>query len=190
MRILVADCRDSFVHTIVDYLRVLGAEVDIRRVDDFTAAEIPLDGVDGVLLSPGPGRPEAAGVCHDLLDRFAGLRPVLGVCLGHQVIAQHYGGRVVTAAEPRHGETSRLDHDGTGLFAGLPPRVTVTRYHSLVVTEPLPPRLLVTARAETGEVMALRHTDLDVAGVQFHPEAVLTRAGHRLLDNWLAGVRG
>lgn len=190
MRIFVADCRDSFVYTIVDYLRVLGAEVEIRRSDEFAAAEVPIDGTDGVLLSPGPGRPADATTCHDLLDRFAGRRPVLGVCLGHQVIAEHYGAVVARAGQPRHGETSRVDHDGAGLFAGLPQPVTVTRYHSLVVSEPLPKALVVTARAESGEVMGLRHRELPVAGVQFHPEAILTESGHHLLRNWLDALGG
>ncbi|ADD45758.1 anthranilate synthase component II [Stackebrandtia nassauensis] len=188
MRIFVADCRDSFVYTIVDYLRGLGAEVVIRRADEFTADEVPLTGTDALLLSPGPGRPGEARTCHALLDRFAGRRPVLGVCLGHQVIAEHYGGTVSRADEPRHGETSRISHDEAGLFAGLPNPVTVTRYHSLIVDEPLPHDLAVTARAESGEIMALRHRELPVAGVQFHPEAILTEGGHHLLGNWLSLV--
>ncbi|MGH8878654.1 MAG: anthranilate synthase component II [Stackebrandtia sp.] len=189
-RVLVADCRDSFVYTIVDYLRTLGAEVVVRRAEDLDVDVVSSRDTDGVLLSPGPGRPDQAGTCHRLLDRFAGRLPVLGVCLGHQVIAEYYGATVSVAGEPRHGETSRVKHDGTGVFAGLSNPLTVTRYHSLLVEEAgLPPELIVTARTGDGEIMAVRHRDLAVTGVQFHPEAVLTQSGHDLLGNWLSLMR-
>ena len=190
MSILVADCRDSFVYTIVDYLRSLGADVVVERADDLDVDAVPEHTTDAVLLSPGPGRPDQARSCHRLLERFANRLPILGVCLGHQVIAEHYGATVTAADEPRHGETSPVKHDGTGLFAGLPDPLTVTRYHSLLVAEAgLPPELVVTARTGPGEIMGLRHRDLAVSGVQFHPEAVLTESGHDLLGNWLALVR-
>ncbi|CAM3320908.1 anthranilate synthase component II [Stackebrandtia soli] len=185
-RVLVADCRDSFVYTIVDYLASLGADVDVRR-----AETIDVDGVaapDAVLLSPGPGAPDEAEACHRLIDRFAGRVPILGVCLGHQVIAQHYGVPVVRAPQPCHGETARVRHDGRGVFSGLPQPLTVTRYHSLVVDEGDFGPLAVTAREETGLVMGLRHRRLPIEGVQFHPEAVLSESGHGLFGNWLAGV--
>jgi anthranilate synthase/aminodeoxychorismate synthase-like glutamine amidotransferase len=187
--VLVVDFRDSFVHTIVSYLRALGARVEVRRSD-----ETDVDGAvrlrpAGVLLSPGPGRPDEARLGHDLLDRFAGEVPVLGVCLGHQVIAEHWGAVVTRAAELRHGETSPIHHDGDGVFAGLANPFTATRYHSLAV-EPGTVRepLAVTATSEDGTVMGLRHRSLDVEGVQFHPESILTEDGTALLGNWLRRV--
>lgn len=185
--ILVADCRDSFVHTIVDYLLSLGAEVTVRGIETIRAQEFSPDDFDGLLLSPGPGTPAQVPVCHQLLDRFAGVRPVLGVCLGHQVIAAHYGA-VVSRVEPRHGETSPVRHDGNGVFAGLPNPLRATRYHSLAVEEAGLDRvpLTVSARTPDGVVMGVRHTSLPIEGVQFHPEAILSQSGHKLLRNWLA----
>jgi para-aminobenzoate synthetase component 2 len=187
-RILVVDNYDSFVFNLVHYLAQLGAEVTVRRNDQVSATE-PLDmGVDGVLLSPGPGRPEDAGVCVDMVREIGESLPVFGVCLGHQAIAHAYGGTVERAPELLHGKTSEVHHGGAGVLAGLPDPFTATRYHSLAVLESsLPPELEVTARTAGGVVMGLRHRDLSLEGVQFHPESVLTEGGHRLLANWLAG---
>jgi para-aminobenzoate synthetase component 2 len=186
--VLVVDNYDSFVFNLVHYLAQLGAEVLVRRNDELTAKE-PLDlGVDGVLLSPGPGRPEDAGVCVDLVREVGEQLPVFGVCLGHQAIAVAFGGTVDRAPELLHGKTSQVHHDGAGVLAGLPDPFTATRYHSLAVVEhSIPAELEVTARTPGGVVMALRHRDLPLEGVQFHPESVLTEGGHQLLANWLLG---
>ena len=186
-RVLVVDNYDSFVFNLVHYLAQLGAEVTVRRNDEVGAKE-PLDlAVDGVLLSPGPGRPEDAGVCVDMVREMADRLPVLGVCLGHQAIAAAYGGTVERAPELLHGKTSEVHHGGAGVLRGLPDPFTATRYHSLAVVEDsLPPELEVTARTSGGVVMGLRDRDRPVEGVQFHPESVLTEGGHRLLANWLA----
>ncbi|SDE48195.1 anthranilate synthase component II [Glycomyces harbinensis] len=187
--VLVVDFRDSFVHTIVSYLRALGAKVEVRRSDRTDADEAERLRPAGLLLSPGPGRPDEARLGHELLDRFAGAVPVLGVCLGHQVIAEHWGAIVSRAAELRHGETSPIRHDGAGVFAGLANPFTATRYHSLAV-EPASVRdpLTVSATSEDGTVMGLRHRTVDVEGVQFHPESILTEDGSALLGNWLRRV--
>jgi len=185
-RILVVDNYDSFVYNLVQYLGQLGAQVLVARNDDLEpGAPIEL-GVDGVLLSPGPGTPESAGVCVPLVRACAGELPILGVCLGHQAIAVAFGGEVVRAPELLHGKTSAVVHDGVGVLAGLPSPFTATRYHSLAVREEsLPPELAVTGRTDTGVVMALRHRSAQVDGVQFHPESVLTEGGHVLLATWL-----
>ena len=187
-KVLVVDNYDSFVFNLVHYLAQLGADVLVRRNDELTAKE-PLDlGVDGVLLSPGPGRPEDAGVCVELVREIGEQVPVFGVCLGHQAIAVAYGGTVERAPELLHGKTSEVHHDGAGVLAGLPDPFTATRYHSLAVVEDsIPAELEVTARTAGGVVMALRHRDLPLEGVQFHPESVLTEGGHQLLANWLLG---
>jgi len=185
-RVLVVDCRDSFVYTIVDYLASLGAAVTVRQADDIAVEELDGSDFDGVLLSPGPGAPAQAATSHAVVERFAGEAPVLGVCLGHQVIAEHYGATVERAAQLRHGETSRIHHDGTGVFAGLASPFTATRYHSLAVPEAgVPECLRVTARTDSGVVMGLAHRDLPIEGVQFHPEAILSESGHDLFANWL-----
>ena len=184
-RVLVVDNYDSFVYNLVQYLAQLGAEVVVRRNDELTATE-PLElEVDGVLLSPGPGRPEDAGVCVPLIHACDTRLPILGVCLGHQAISVAYGGTVVRAPELLHGKTSLVHHDDVGVLRGLPEPFTATRYHSLAVGE-LPAVLEPTARTDSGVVMAMRHRELPVEGVQFHPESVLTEGGHRLLANWLA----
>jgi para-aminobenzoate synthetase component II len=185
LRILVIDNYDSFVFNLVQYLAQLGAEPVVRRNDEVPASAA-LD-YDGVLLSPGPGTPEAAGVCIDMVRAAAGHVPVLGVCLGHQAIAVAYGATVGRAPELLHGKTSVVEHHGTGVLDGLPEPFTATRYHSLAV-EPasMPSELEVTARTAGGVIMALRHREVAVEGVQFHPESVLTEGGHRLLANWLA----
>jgi para-aminobenzoate synthetase component 2 len=183
-RILVVDNYDSFVFNLVQYLAQLGAEVDVRRNDEVTTDEARA--YDGVLLSPGPGTPEDAGVCIDMVRACAGTVPVFGVCLGHQAIAVAYGATVDRAPELLHGKTSEVLHDGVGVLAGLPSPFTATRYHSLaVVPSTLPAELAVTGVTESGVVMAVRHRDLLVEGVQFHPESVLTEGGHRMLANWL-----
>jgi para-aminobenzoate synthetase component 2 len=184
-RVLVVDNYDSFVFNIVQYLAQLGAECTVVRNDEVdlsTVAEY-----DGVLLSPGPGIPERAGVCVELVRETAGSVPVLGVCLGHQAIAAAYGAIVERAPELLHGKTSEVEHEGVGVLAGLPSPFTATRYHSLSVRDgSLPAELEVTARTAGGVIMGLRHRDLPLEGVQFHPESVLTEGGHRLLANWLA----
>jgi para-aminobenzoate synthetase component 2 len=187
-RVLVVDNYDSFVFNLVQYLAQLGADVEVRRNDEVGPGDALLDEVDGVLLSPGPGRPEDAGCCVELVRTLAGRLPLLGVCLGHQAIAAAYGGVIESAPELLHGKTSQVEHAGAGVLRGLPNPITPTRYHSLVVRrEGLPPALEVTAHTAGGVVMGLRHRDLPMEGVQFHPESVLSEGGHRLLANWLAG---
>jgi para-aminobenzoate synthetase component 2 len=183
-RVLVVDNYDSFVFNLVQYLAQLGAEVDVRRNDEVDARDA--DAYDGVLLSPGPGTPEKAGVCVEMVQHCAGRTPLLGVCLGHQAIAVAYGGSVDRAPELLHGKTSEVHHTGAGVLNGLPEPFTATRYHSLAVDPAtVPDELEVTARTAAGVIMALRHRDLAVEGVQFHPESVLTEGGHHLLANWL-----
>ncbi len=184
-RVLVVDNYDSFVFNLVQYLAQLGADCTVRRNDEVTPEEA--GAYDGVLLSPGPGTPERAGVCVDIVRECAGSVPLLGVCLGHQAIAVAYGGVVERAPELLHGKTSAVLHEGAGVLSGLPSPFTATRYHSLTVRpDSVPDELEVTGRTEGGVVMGLRHRDLAVEGVQFHPESVLTEGGHRLLATWLA----
>jgi para-aminobenzoate synthetase component 2 len=183
-RILVIDNYDSFVFNLVQYLGQLGVDVDVRRNDEVTVEEARA--YDGILLSPGPGTPEGAGVCMDVVRACAGEVPILGVCLGHQAIAAVFGGVVDRAPELLHGKTSLVEHRGEGVLAGLPEPFTATRYHSLAVRpDSVPDVLEVTGATESGVIMALRHRDLAVEGVQFHPESVLTEGGHQLLANWL-----
>ena len=183
-RVLVVDNYDSFVFNLVQYLGQLGAECTVLRNDEVAPADARQ--YDGVLLSPGPGTPEKAGVCVDLVREVAGEVPVLGVCLGHQAIAVAHGAVVERAPELLHGKTSEVLHEGTGVLTGLPSPFTATRYHSLAVREDsLPAELEVTGRTASGVVMALRHRDLALEGVQFHPESVLTEGGHQLLATWL-----
>jgi anthranilate synthase/aminodeoxychorismate synthase-like glutamine amidotransferase len=185
-RVLVIDNYDSFVYNLVQYLGELGADPLVYRHDALTLDEaVDLD-PDAVLVSPGPGRPEDAGVSNAVIERFAGLRPVLGVCLGHQCIGQLYGGDVVRAPQVMHGKTSLVRHHDRGVFAGLPNPLEATRYHSLVVDRgSVPDELEITAETDDGVVMGLRHRDLDVEGVQFHPESILTVSGHDLLRTFL-----
>jgi para-aminobenzoate synthetase component 2 len=184
-RILVVDNYDSFVFNLVQYLAQLGAEVVVRRNDEVTTAEARE--FDGVLLSPGPGTPEEAGVCIDIVRECAGDVPIFGVCLGHQAIAVAFGATVSRAPELLHGKTSEVFHEDIGVLAGLPSPFTATRYHSLSV-EPstVPDTLMVTGTTSGGVIMSLRHRELAVEGVQFHPESVLTEGGHAMLANWLA----
>jgi para-aminobenzoate synthetase component 2 len=183
-RILVIDNYDSFVFNLVQYLAQLGAECDVHRNDE-VMPDAALS-YDGVLLSPGPGTPERAGVCVDLIRRAAGAVPIFGVCLGLQAIGVAYGASVGRAPELLHGKTSEVFHSGAGVLDGLPSPFTATRYHSLgVEPDTVPDTLDVTATTESGVIMAMRHQSLAVEGVQFHPESVLTEGGHRLLANWL-----
>jgi len=184
-RILVVDNYDSFVYNLVQYLAQLGADCDVRRNDAVT----PDEGLsyDGVLLSPGPGTPERAGVCVAMVQQCAGRVPLFGVCLGLQSIAVAYGATVDRAPELLHGKTSLVHHHGDGVLAGLPDPFSATRYHSLAVQPATVPDVLaVTGTTDSGVIMAMRHRELDVEGVQFHPESVLTEGGHRMLANWLA----
>ena len=186
-RVLVIDSYDSFVYNLVQYLGELGADPIIHRNDAITVDEAVAIGADGVLLSPGPGRPEDAGIICDAIPVFAAKgTPVLGVCLGHQAIGHVYGAEVVRAPELMHGKTSEISHDGVGVFTGLPSPLTATRYHSLVLKESSVPECLeVTAQTADGMIMGVRHREFDVEGVQFHPESILTGAGHDLLKNFL-----
>ena len=186
-RVLVIDSYDSFVYNLVQYLGELGAEPVVHRNDDLTVEQAMALGADGILLSPGPGRPEDAGIICDLVRSAAGTVPVLGVCLGHQAIGLVYGGHVVGAPQLMHGKTSFVRHRGVGVFTGLPEPLEATRYHSLVIDRATMPDVLeITAETDDGTVMGVRHRHLDVEGVQFHPESILTVAGHDLLKNFLA----
>ncbi|HEV8116642.1 MAG TPA: aminodeoxychorismate/anthranilate synthase component II [Acidimicrobiales bacterium] len=186
-RVLVIDNYDSFVYNLVQYLGELGAEPLVHRHDALDLAGVAALAPDAVLISPGPGRPEDAGISNDVLRHLAGTVPILGVCLGHQCIGQVFGGQVVRAPALFHGKASEVHHDGAGLMAVMPPTFPAGRYHSLVVErDGLPDVLEVTAWTDGGVVMGLRHRELDVEGVQFHPESILTRAGRRLLAAWLA----
>ena len=186
-RVLVVDNYDSFVYNLVQYLGELGADPIVRRHDAVTLDEAAKLAPDAVLVSPGPGRPEDAGVSVEMIRWAAGRIPVLGVCLGHQCIGVAWGARVERAPQVMHGKTSQIHHDGTGLFSGLSSPLEATRYHSLIVEESsLPDELEVVATSDDGLVMGLRHRDLEVEGVQFHPESILTEDGHGLLSNFLA----
>ena len=189
-RILVLDNYDSFVFNLVQYLGELGAEPLVHRCDSLTLEQIDALAPDGVLISPGPGRPEDAGLSNEVIRHFAGRVPVFGVCLGHQCIGQIYGGDVVRAPEIMHGKTSLIEHTGVGVFAGLPNPFEATRYHSLVVQrDTMPDVLEITAQTADGLVMGLRHREFDVEGVQFHPESILTAGGHQLVGNFLERCR-
>jgi anthranilate synthase/aminodeoxychorismate synthase-like glutamine amidotransferase len=190
-RVLVIDNYDSFVYNLVQYLGELGAEPVVHRHDAVTLEEMDAISPDAVLVSPGPGRPEDAGLSNAAIDHFGSRGvPVLGVCLGLQCIGQLYGGEVVRAPQVMHGKTSEIHHRGAGVFSGLPDPLTATRYHSLVVARDSVPEVLeITAESEDGLVMGLRHRELPVEGVQFHPESILTGAGHDLLRNFLSATR-
>jgi len=185
-RVLVIDNYDSFVYNLVQQLGELGAEPIVFRNDAIDVAGIRAQAPDGVLISPGPGRPEEAGVSLAVIDELAGVFPILGVCLGHQAIGLAYGGDVVSAPSLMHGKTSAIHHEGQGVFRGLPDPFTATRYHSLVVEPSTVPDVLeVTARTADGVIMGLRHRTLAVEGVQFHPESLLSPEGPGLLANFL-----
>ena len=190
--VFVLDNYDSFTYNLVQYLGELGAQVEVRRNDEVTPEEVEAMRPERILLSPGPCTPQEAGILVPLIRHMAGLLhpvPVLGVCLGHQAIGEAFGGQVVRAHTLMHGKTSAVEHDGKGVFRGLPSPLTCTRYHSLIVAEDgLPRELEVTARTAeaTGAViMGLRHRSLPIEGVQFHPESVLTEGGHRMIQNFL-----
>ncbi len=186
-RILVIDNYDSFVYNLVSYLAQIGADVDVWRNDDPRFAQPGWDEpFDGVLLSPGPGTPERAGVCVDVVRQLGGRKPLFGVCLGLQAMVVALGGVVGRATELLHGKVSPVNHDGEGIFAGLPSPLRTTRYHSLAAVEDtIPEALLVTARTDSGVIMAVRHRDWPMEAVQFHPESVLTEGGYQMLANWL-----
>ncbi|ALE07532.1 anthranilate synthase [Arthrobacter sp. ERGS1:01] len=191
-RILVIDNYDSFVYTLVGYLQQLGAETTVVRNDDVTLAEaVELAAArDGVLVSPGPGTPAEAGVCIELI-KWCGenAKPMFGVCLGHQALAEAYGGVVTHAEQLMHGKTSEVLHHGTNVFAGLPSPVTATRYHSLAaVRSTIPDSLEITAETADGVIMGLAHKSAPLCGVQFHPESVLTQGGYQMVGNWLESV--
>ena len=184
--LLMIDNYDSFTFNLVQYFGELGAEVKVFRNDEVSVERIEALAPAGIVLSPGPCTPNEAGVTLDAIQRLAGRVPILGVCLGHQAIGQSFGGRVVRAKQVMHGKVSRIGHDGQGVFKSIPQEFVATRYHSLVVErETLPPCLEVSAQSEDGEIMGLRHRSLDVEGVQFHPEALLTEHGHQLLENFM-----
>ena len=185
--LLVIDNYDSFTYNLVQYLCELGADLVVRRNDEVTVGEIERSlRPEKIVISPGPGEPAGAGVTLEVVERFAGRVPLLGVCLGHQAVGQVFGGRVVRAPEPVHGRPAEVTHDGRTIFDGLPRPFKAGRYHSLVVErESLPPCLEVSAETADGLVMGLRHRELRVEGVQFHPESILTDAGKQLLDNFL-----
>lgn len=186
-RVLVIDNYDSFTYNLVQYLGELGVEPIVVRNDAITIDEARALSPDGVLLSPGPGRPEDAGMLCAAITAFAGVVPVLGVCLGHQAIGQVYGGNVVGAPHLVHGKTSPISHNNKGVFVGLPNPLDATRYHSLIIErETLPEVLSITATTDDGMIMGVRHKSLDVEGVQFHPESILTTCGHDLLRNFVA----
>ena len=187
--ILMIDNYDSFTWNLVQYLQELGQEVEVVRNDAIDAAGIAALAPAAIVISPGPGTPDDAGVCLEAVRRFSGRLPILGVCLGHQAIGQAFGGKVVRARQVMHGKVSRVQHDGKGVFRGLPPDFRATRYHSLAVERgSLPACLAVTAEADDGEIMGLRHRSLRVEGVQFHPEALLTEHGHKMLQNFIQGA--
>ncbi|MBO8140975.1 MAG: aminodeoxychorismate/anthranilate synthase component II [Firmicutes bacterium] len=185
--IAVIDNYDSFTYNLVQYLGELGAKLAVYRNDQVQPEDLERLNPAGIVISPGPCTPREAGISSDVIRRFAGRVPVLGVCLGHQCVAEVFGGRVVRAKELMHGKTSDIWHDGRGLFAGVPSPISATRYHSLVVErESLPDCLEVTAETANGDVMGLRHRSLPVEGVQFHPESILTSCGKQMLRNFLA----
>jgi anthranilate synthase/aminodeoxychorismate synthase-like glutamine amidotransferase len=186
--IALIDNYDSFTYNLAQYLGELGAEVRVFRNDQISVDEVAALAPSHVVLSPGPGTPNDAGITLGLIARLAGSVPLLGVCLGHQAIGQAFGGKVVRAGRVMHGKTSRIHHDGRGVFESIENDFVATRYHSLVVErESLPACLAVTAQSEDGEIMGLRHRGLAVEGVQFHPEALLTEHGHALLQNFIEG---
>jgi anthranilate synthase/aminodeoxychorismate synthase-like glutamine amidotransferase len=183
--VLVIDNYDSFTYNLVQYLGELGAEVCVRRNDQVTLDEIAALRPERIVISPGPGDPGDGGVSNDVIRTFGPATPVLGVCLGHQCIGHVYGGVVARAPRLMHGKTSSVYHNGQGLFNGVPSPFRATRYHSLIVEEPLPEALQVTAFTRDGEVMGVQHRKYPVAGVQFHPESILTEHGKRILHNFL-----
>lgn len=185
--ILLIDNYDSFTYNIVQYIQQLGHKVEVRRHDHISIEEIAIMAPDFILLSPGPGNPDKAGICLEIVNAFHQTVPILGICLGHQVIAQSFGGFVKKAAQPMHGKVSSIHHDGQGIFCGLPSPFSVARYHSLIVDKAsLPACLDISATSTDGQIMAIRHRFYPVEGVQFHPEAILTEHGLQLLENFFS----
>ncbi len=185
--ILIIDNYDSFTYNLVQYLGELGAEIHVVRNDEITVEEIREMNPERIVISPGPGDPDDGGISNEVIREFGPTIPVLGVCLGHQCIGQVYGGIVTRAPRLMHGKTSPVYHNGSGVFNGVPSPFNATRYHSLIVEEPLPDCLQVTAFTSEGEVMGLRHKEFPVVGVQFHPESILTEHGKRILANFING---
>ena len=186
--LLLIDNYDSFTYNLYQYLCELGAEVEVFRNDKIGVEDIDQMAPERIVISPGPCTPNEAGISLELIRRLAGKVPILGVCLGHQAIGQAFGGKVVRARQVMHGKVSHVRHDGRGVFEGVPQEFIATRYHSLAVERAsLPAALVVSAQTEDGEIMGLRHRELAVEGVQFHPEALLTEHGHKMLENFLKG---
>lgn len=184
--ILMIDNYDSFTYNLVQYLGILGTDVEVRRNDQVSLKEIEAMAPERIVISPGPGVPQSAGIIVPIIQRFYRQVPILGVCLGHQAVAASFGGRVIRAARLMHGKVSEIYHDGRGVFRDVPDPFTATRYHSLAVDEGnLPSCLEITAKAEDGEIMGLRHRDYLVHGIQFHPESILTQEGMNILENFL-----
>jgi anthranilate synthase component 2 len=187
--VVVIDNYDSFVYNLVQYLGELGAEPTVFRHDEITVDELADRNADGILISPGPGTPDDAGISNAVIERLGGDTPVLGVCLGHQCIGQVFGGRIVRAPTIMHGKTSWVNHEGHGVFAGLSDPFEATRYHSLVIDPAsMPDVLRVTASTDDGVIMGVAHKDKPIQGVQFHPESILTTVGHDLMRTWLASL--
>ncbi len=188
--LLLIDNYDSFTYNLVQYLGELGADVHVHRNDTLNLEQIAAWNPTQIVISPGPCTPREAGISVPLIERFAGSIPIFGVCLGHQAIGQAFGGRIVRAERVMHGKVSPVAHDGHGVFAGLPSPLTATRYHSLAIERAsIPSCLAITATADDGEIMGVRHREWPVEGVQFHPEAILSEHGHALLRNFLEGAR-
>jgi len=190
-RLLLIDNYDSFTYNLAQYIWSLGAEAEVRRNDEITVQQALEGGYAGILLSPGPCTPDKAGICEDLVRAAAGKVPLFGVCLGMQAVGEAFGGRIVPAQRILHGKPSQIEHDGQGVFQGLPSPFSAIRYHSLAVERSsLPPELRVSATAEDGEIMGLRHATLPIEGVQFHPESIGSEHGKRLVENWVRSVLG
>ena len=187
--IVVIDNYDSFTYNLVQYLRILGTQVEVFRNDEVTVAELENLDADGIVISPGPGRPESAGISLPLVKHFSGITPILGVCLGHQTIATAFGGKVVAAKRLMHGKTSTIQADGEAIYKGLTGSFTAMRYHSLAVEkENFPDCLKITAESEDGEIMGIRHAKHPTEGIQFHPESIMTPVGKRLLRNFIRSI--
>ena len=185
--ILLLDNYDSFTYNLAQYLGELGCQVEVHRNDRISVEQIAQRKPERIVISPGPCTPQEAGICVELVQKLAGKLPILGVCLGHQAIAAAFGGKIVRAPKLFHGKTSQIRHDGSGVFRGLPNPFTATRYHSLIVErKSLPAKLKVTAEADDGIIMGMKHRDYPLMGVQFHPESVLTESGKQLLKNFLS----
>lgn len=188
--ILVIDNYDSFTFNIVQYLRIIGLHVEVARNNQITLDYIDKIDPDCILISPGPGNPNQAGLCLDIVNIYCDRVPILGVCLGHQIIAQTFGGKIIRAERPMHGKVSRIKHDNRTIFSNLKNPLSVTRYHSLIVdSNKLPNCLEVSAVTEKGEIMAIRHKDYNIEGVQFHPESIMTEEGIKIFQNFFNNIK-